>query len=104
MTPNGHSVTKGRTVRFPATVKNTGETMFRDVVAIAEWSDGEKVSLGIGEVLANTMASPVVDRSDGPELPEIPSWRIEYTDVHGLRWQHRSNGELTRLAGGDDEP
>lgn len=81
---------------FFAHIRNTGDSVFGEVHAIASWRDGVERSFVVGEVPPNAGLCTAEVGLDGPEPADYPVWRIEYTDVHGLRWRHSSNGELVR--------
>jgi hypothetical protein len=87
----------GLPTRWCAEVHNIGENMFHDVYAIAGWSNGaSEYVVRLGDVPPATVPHRVDVEQDGPEELGRPNWRIEYTDVYGLRWSHSATGELTQ--------
>ena len=76
---------------------------FRDVYAFGVWTNGVELSERIGEVAPGEKTKVSLAPS-GPESPDPPRWRIEYSDLNGLRWQQRSDGVLSRLEDEDTEP
>ena len=85
-------------------IDNRGSFPFLDVHAIAEWPDGSTSRFQLEDVMPAACLVEPFGRNRLVSVDMPSSWRIEYTDIDGLRWRQRSAGVLEQLEDQSVEP